>query len=992
MNYPLRIRVCIVVLISLTLETSRVFGQDSPLPASEAAASMKVPEGFQVSLFAAEPDVKQPIGFCIDDRGRLWVAEAYNYPNHGTKPGDRIVIFEDVDNDGTFDKRTVFYDQLNYVTGIEVGFGGAWVMSPPSFYFIPDRNGDDVPDSEPEVLLDGFGNHANSHNLANGFAWGPDGWLYGTHGRTNWSKIGKPGDDDSQRIQFDGGIYRYHPVRHVWESYADGTTNPWGIDWNSVGEAFVCNCVNPHLFHVIQGAHYEPWRNRESSRYAYKRIDTIADHLHYIGTSNVREGLGSAAEDVAGGGHAHCGTMIYLGDNWPAKYRDSVFMNNIHGKRINHDWLRREGSGYVASHATDILRSQDPWHMGVTLQYGPDGGVYVLDWSDTGECHSVKNTQRETGRIFKITYGKPSKPTIDLAKASNDELADLQKHPNDWWARHARRLLQERSSSNQSIDQAAQILQKQFDDSSGAAEKLRALWTLHCIGRTDVSFLKTLCQHGDEHIRTWAVRLLCESTPSEELATILEPLSVSETSPKVRLYLAVALQRLALKDRWEIAEKLAQHSEDNADHNIPLMLWYGIEPLIDHNPARYAQLAILSKFSLVQEHAARRIGGHDKWEVSEVACNQLFQSLAVCSSASQINLLKGLLTGLEGRRKLKTPQAWAKCFQTLKTTENEQLRDLALRLGVVFDDPSAIDELISLVNDSAQTTNRRESAIQTLLARKPKQLLDTLFRLIDKNELRTVAIQSLAEFAQYDTAAQLLGRYSSFDEASRRAVVQTLSSRTAWGSKLLDALETGLVPRRDISAYDARQLLNLKDDQIEKRLLTLWGDVRPTASSKSKLTASLKKSLSSDVLAKSDASLGKAVFVKSCAQCHRLFGEGGTIGPDLAGSQRTNLDYLLENIVDPSASVSKDFTTEKLLVDGGRVVTGIVLDESDFAVTVQTATEKLTLPKSEVEERQPSKLSMMPEGLLENLSKEQISGLFAYLMERGGQKPTGPEQ
>jgi putative membrane-bound dehydrogenase-like protein len=974
------------LIFGVLVERSIGLGQDFPLSPSEAVASMKVPEGFQVSLFAAEPDVRQPIGFCIDDRGRLWVAEAYNYPKHGTNPGDRIVIFDDVDNDGTFDKRTIFYDKLNYVTGIEVGFGGAWVMSPPYFYFIPDRNGDDVPDSEPEILLDGFGNHANSHNLANGFAWGPDGWLYGTHGRTNWSKIGKPGVDDQQRLQFDGGVYRYHPTRHIWEPYADGTTNPWGIDWNSVGEAFVCNCVNPHLFHVLQGAHYEPWRNRESSRFAFQRIDTIADHLHYTGTSNVRDGLGSAAEDVAGGGHAHCGTMIYLGDNWPTKYRDSVFMNNIHGKRINHDWLRSEGSGYVASHAPDILRSQDPWHMGVTLQYGPDGGVYILDWSDTGECHSVKNTQRETGRIFKITYGKPTKPSIDLAKASNDELADLQKHPNEWWARHARRLLQERSSS-QSMAPTASILQTQFNESNSASQKLRALWTLYCTGQTDVAFLRAQCKHRDEHIRTWAIRLLGDSMPRKELAAILEPLSIDESSPKVRLYLAVALQRIACEDRWEIAENLVQVGKDAADHNIPLMLWYGIEPLIDHNAARYAQLALLSKIPIVQEHAARRIGGHDRWEVSEAACNQLFQSLAVSSSTSQINIIKGLLSGLEGRRQLKTPHAWNHCFQQLKVIDNEQVRDLAMRLGVAFDDPLAMDAMIVLVNDSAQNTKRRELAIQTLLAKKPTQLVNSLFGLIDKNELRTVAVQSLAEFDQPDTPAQLLGRYARFDDASRRAVVQTLSSRSAWGSQLLDALESGLVSRRDISAYDARQLLNLKSDEIEKRLLTLWGDVRPTATSKSGLVNKLKKQLSDLELSKSNATLGKAVFSKACAQCHRLFGEGGTIGPDLAGSQRTNLDYLLENIIDPSASVSKDFLTEKFLLDGGRVVTGIVLDESDFAITVQTATEKLALPKSDVEERQPSKSSMMPEGLLENLSKSQISGLFAYIMERGAKEP-----
>jgi len=412
---------------------------------------MIVPDGFQVTLFAGEPDVRQPIGFCIDDRGRLWVAENYNYPTHmkpghGTKSGDRILIFEDTDGDGRFDERTVFYDKLNYVTGIEVGFGGAWVMSPPYFYFIPDRNADDKPDSEPVVLLDGFGNHANAHNLANGFAWGPDGWLYGTHGRTNWSMIGTPGTPDEKRVRFDGGVYRYHPTRHVWEPYADGTTNPWGIDWDDYGQAFVCNCVNPHLFHVIPGAHYEPWRNRKSSEFAYERIPTIADHLHYTGTGNVRDGLGSESEDAAGGGHAHCGTMIYLGDNWPDRYRNSLFTNNIHGKRINNDLLKRSGSSYVASHGPDLMRSRDPWFMGVTLAYGPDGSVFVSDWSDTGECHSTRNTRRETGRIFKISYGTPKRITKNPAELSNEELVQLQLHKNDWWVRHARRVLQERAA------------------------------------------------------------------------------------------------------------------------------------------------------------------------------------------------------------------------------------------------------------------------------------------------------------------------------------------------------------------------------------------------------------------------------------------------------------------------------------------------------------------------------------------------------------------
>ena len=427
------IAIMVSTFVAITAHTlaAQQPGALAPLAPDEAAQTMVVPEGFRVTLFAGEPDVQQPIGFCIDDRGRLWVAEAYNYPNHGDRPGDRIIILEDADGDGRFDKRSVFFEGLNYVTGIEVGFGGAWVMSPPILYFIPDKNGDDQPDSEPVLLLDGFGNHANSHNLANAFSWGPDGWLYGTHGRTNWSKIGKPGTPDAERIRFDGGVYRYHPVRHVWEPFADGTTNPWGIDWDDYGQGFVCNCVDPHLYHVIQGAHYEPWRNRESSRFAYERIATIADHLHFIGKGSVDDGIGTPAEDEAGGGHAHCGTMIYLGDTWPDRYRNTVFMHNLHGRRINNDILRRSGSGYVASHGRDLMRANDSWFMGVTLQYGPDGAVYSSDWSDTGECHSVVNTQRGTGRIFRISYGNPTATRVDLASLSEEALVALQLHRND---------------------------------------------------------------------------------------------------------------------------------------------------------------------------------------------------------------------------------------------------------------------------------------------------------------------------------------------------------------------------------------------------------------------------------------------------------------------------------------------------------------------------------------------------------------------------------
>ena len=675
---------------------------EAPLAPEEAAQTMRVPEGFRVTLFAGEPDVMQPIGFCIDDRARLWVAEAYNYPHHGTRPGDRIVILEDSDGDGRHDQRKVFYDGLNYVSGIEVGFGGVWVMSPPFMYFIADRDGDDVPDGEPQVLLDGFGNHENAHNMANGFAWGPDGWLYATHGRTNWSMIGKPDEADSMRRRFDGGVWRYHPLRHVWEPFADGTTNPWGVDWNDVGDSFICNCVNPHVFQVIQGAHYEPWRGRESSQFAYQRIDTIADHLHFVGLSNVRQGIGSSEEDSAGGGHAHCGTMIYLGDNFPSEYRNQLFTNNIHGRRINQDLLRRSGSGYVASHGRDLMRSQDPWFMGVTLAYGPGGEVYVSDWSDTGECHSTKDTRRNTGRIYRITYLDQQLDRPNVAKLSNEELVSLQLHDNDWWVRHARRLLQERAAAGEEMSAVHTALREILNGDKRSEKRLRALWGLKVTGGLDQASLARLLDDADPFVRGWAVTLVCEEgQPSDRLIQKMIGLATTGDSPRVRLSLASALQRLQGDSRWNLAEALASRKEDASDANLPLMIWYGIEPLIEDDLDRYVGLASRAAIPRVRQNMARRIASHSD---APRGLTLLAASLAEAKQAAvSRDLVAGILEGLEGQRHVSMPTNWPQAYAAIEQSENAELRRQGIQLAMTFDDQQAIASLRQLaVNSSAR--------------------------------------------------------------------------------------------------------------------------------------------------------------------------------------------------------------------------------------------------------------------------------------------------
>lgn len=949
---------------------------ESPLPAEQAASTMAVPDGFQVQLFAAEPDVQQPIGFCIDDRGRLWVAEAYNYPHHGTKPGDRILILEDTDGDGRADRRTVFYDQLNYVTGIEVGFGGVWVMSPPYFYFIPDANGDDVPDREPQVLLDGFGNHANSHNLANGIAWGPDGWLYGTHGRTNWSKIGRPGTPEAERQVFDGGVYRYHPIRHVWEPFADGTTNPWGIDWNDYGQAFVCNCVNPHLFHVIQGAHYEPWRNRESSRYAYQRIDTIADHLHFVGTQNVRDGLGSTAEDLAGGGHAHCGTMIYLGDNWPQAYRNHVFMHNIHGKRINQDFLRRQGSGYVASHGPDLMRSADPWYMGVTLQYGPDGAVYSSDWSDTGECHSVKNTRRETGRIFKISYGQPRQEALKLSGLTDDELVELQLHRNDWYVRHARRLLQERLAAGGDLSAAHRRLLEIYLEHEEVPRKLRALWALHATGGVDADFLATQLAHPNEYVRAWVIQLLCERPErlTRGMLRSLAKLAESEPAALVRLALASALQRLPLAERWPIATPLALRGEDAEDANLPLMIWYAVEPLYSADPMAFIHLGEQARIPLVRRHIARRVAEGGTPDAIEAVVRAL---AAAEGGETQQDWIAGLLTGFEGRRTVPRPDAWAEAYPRLRRVV--AVRPAATRLALVFDDPAAVEALRESASDVTLDADARTEAVRTLVAKKPPRFAEVLLAWLDDPAIRGAAIRGLAEYDHADTAVALLRRYRDFDAATRQDALQTLASRKAWANRLLDAVEADAIPRTELTAFTARQLQNLGDPSLSERVVSLWGQVRSTPQDKVEAIARYQKAITPEKLAVADRAAGRALFEARCANCHKLFGHGSDIGPELTGSQRTQLVYLLENLLDPSASVAKDYQMQVIQTDSGRVITGLLVAQSDQAVTIQTTNERVVVPADEIESQTTSPLSVMPEGLLEQLSIRQVIELIAYL-------------
>jgi putative membrane-bound dehydrogenase-like protein len=972
-----------VVSLAVLLGASVCAAEDKPLSPTEAPNKMTLPDGFKATLFAGEPDVVQPIAFTFDDRGRLWVVECTSYPKWTTaKEGkDRVLIFEDTHGDGHFDKCTVFWDKGANLTGIELGFGGVWLCATPNLLFIPVKEGEDKPAGPPEVVLDGWDLTAK-HNVFNSLTWGPDGWLYGCNGILSNSKVGAPGTSDGKRVALNCGVWRYHPTKKDFEVVAHGTTNPWGLDFDDYGQMFITNCVIKHLWHVVPGAHFQRMFGQDINPHSYSLLESCADHIHWAGGDWTTSRGGAGAHSDAGGGHAHVGAMIYLGDNWPDEYRGGLFTCNIHGNRVNHDTLERKGSGYVAHHAKDFLFANDPWFRGLVIKYGPDGGVFISDWTDTGECHNYEVVDRTNGRIYKVTHGKVTPFTGDLAKMTDAELVKLQLHKNDWFVRHARRLLQERAAAGKLEARTNEQLRAIVDGNENVTQRLRAIWALQSTGGLGASDHLALLQDRDEYVRAWAVQLCLEdrkATPA--IRDLLVAMAAKDPSPFVRLHLASGLQRLPVEQRVDIATGLLSHAADSSDPYLPLMIWYGFEPLAPVDTEHALELLARGRIPLVREYLARRIASlPGKGGEPTPGLRPLVDRLGDWDDdAVRADALRGILEALKGRRHEAMPKNWTDAYPRLAASRSGEVRDQALTLAVLFDDEKALETLRKLVRDESAPTSRRQYALETLVFKQKPDTLLLLQDLLSDKLLRGAAIRGLAAFNDDKTPELILKKYSSFTDAEKADAAATLASRPIYALALLDAVEKKEVHRADISAFTARQLVGLNNKEVTERVAKVWGTIRSPSKDKAALMTKYKSELTPGNLKQADLSNGRAVFAKNCASCHRLFDDGGRIGPELTGSQRANLDYFLENVLDPSAVVAAEYRVTVIELKNGRYLNGIVKEENDKSVTLQTQNEAVVVPKDEIEGRRASPNSLMPDGLLDKLTKEEVRDLAAYL-------------
>lgn len=944
------------------------------LTAEESVEEMTIKEGFQVNAYASEPMITQPMAFCWDDRGRMWIAENRDYESRRdgfSGSGDsRILIIEDTDRDGKADSRKVFIEGIAFPAAIAVGFGGVFVGAPPNLLFIPDKDGDDEGDEdEIEVLLTGWGIR-DRHETINSLHWGPDGWLYGLEGFATASKIRKPIGDgkiyrhndafpedllEADGVDINGGVWRYHPTKKIFEAVAHGFSNPWGIDYDAMGQLFISACVIPHIFHVIPGGIYHRQGGQHFSPYVYEDIQTIVDHRHRS---------------------AHGGARFYLSDAFPESERGRLFMANIHEHAVLSDVMEPKGSGFVAHHGDDFMLANNAQWIGFSMEIGPEGGMYVLDWHDADIC-GQEVLHKETGRVFRIT------PTIsqaenwegrysDLNDFSDLELAKLQESKSVWHARRARVILQYRAHTGSIDDEAIDYLERTYADHESLEYRLRAMWGLNLVGGLSKSSLVEALKDKEEYVRSWAIQLLCEDKDAaEEAIEQFEKLAASDPSPVVRLYLAAALQRIPIQHRWTIGRHLMDHEEDQTDHNIPKMIWFGMEPAIASDIDRGLELALESKIPALSTYIARR-------SVDANALPKLIE-LTQKESSNQLNLLSGLQAELESRSDLKAPPEWESAYVKLRA--NQKTRDIAREIAQQFGDLEAAGELMSLLHDENSTVEQKRSAINGLAGRQWPALKSLLPKLIRDPDLGIEAIRAIAQYDDNLLGRQLYRNYFNLEQAQKTEAIQTMASRRTYANILVDGIKNDKIPRSDVPAYVARQLRRVMGNGF----VEVWGPIDDINADIDAQYLKYKELLSDNALSAANTLNGKSIYQRTCSACHKMFGEGGNIGPDITGSNRTNLDYLLTNILEPNAEVIDEYRMVIVTMRDGRTHIGNIASENDRQMVINVVgQDALVINKSEVQSREDTPNSMMPTGLLNTLSDQEVIDLTAYLMHLEG--------
>jgi putative membrane-bound dehydrogenase-like protein len=982
-------------------------GQHAPastpaLSPEEAQKRFTLPKGFEIRLFASEPEVVNPVAMSWDHRGRLWVVELYEYPL-GTQPGekgrDRIKILEDTDGDGLADKVSVFAEGFTLATGLLLANNGVYLGAAPNLLFLEDTDGDDRADRQ-TIVQTGFGLE-DRHELLNGFAWGPDGQLYMTHGVFTHTRAVNP-DQPGEPVVLTAGVARFDTRAKRLEVFAEGTSNPWGVDFDARGNAFVSACVIDHFFHLAPGGLYQRQAGQPPYPYAYELLPSIVDHRHHMA--------------------AYAGVDIYLGDQYPAEFVGMALQGNIHDNAIHRDRLTPRGSTFVASADGDFVRANDGWFMPVSMQTGPDGAVWIMDWYDKYPCYQNANADpsgvdRERGRVWRVVWtgDQPGKPVpshpanLDLGKASSADLVKALAHPNAWHRQMAQRILSGRSDASAQKPALVALMK------NGATEeaKLAALWTLFSSGQIDDAILDDAADAPLPSLRMWAARFTGERRQATD-ATHKRLLALAaDEEVIVQAAVATALRQntsgsltvntppphdpsITQPAVTEILGKLLTTAKNTTDRDLPFLIWTATEPVVMYDPN------ITAKWFEENGESHLPLAGRLAYKTIRRFCDErktwlVDKSLEIIDAIDPASplmpfLLDGLIDGQRGKS-LTPGMATEPVLKKLLASSNEAVAAKARQLGSIWGDASALRASLEKIADAKASDADRLQAIQSARRQKSDDTRKALLGLVSPGTpeaLQVEAVRALSEVGLDDTGREVLNRWTDMTPAVRGAASEMATTRWQWKGALFSAIERGDIKRGDLPPTVIRTLATSKNDSDRVKAEQLFGKVRGSSEEKLKLIAAKRKVVVEGAV---DLAAGREVARKTCFICHKLHGEGAEIGPDLTGVGRSSLDALLHNVINPNEIIGQGYEQVEVETKDDQTLSGRMVENTATRVRLVMAgpTEEV-IDKSNVKALRITENSAMPEGL-EQMPDADFRNLIWYILappEDG--KPLTPER
>jgi putative heme-binding domain-containing protein len=965
---------------------SSVGPDNGPRPPRAALASFKVPDDLQLELVLAEPIVRQPVSISFDKRGRLWVVQYLQYPHpagvkmvshdgvwravydkvpppppHHFRGKDKITIHEDTDGDGVFDRHKTFLDGLNIATSVARGRGGVWVLNPPYLLFYPDRDNDDVPDGDPEVHLRGFGLE-DTHSVVNSLQWGPDGWLYAAQGSTVTGHVTRPGLDTGKEPVHSMGqlIWRYHPETRRYEVFAEGGGNAFGLEIDAKGRLFSGhNGGDTRGFHYVQGGYYQKGFNKHgplSNPYSFGYFPAMKHNRVPRFTHTF---------------------VIYEGNALPERYHGLLFGVAPLLNHVVMSEVRADGSSVRTQDIGVAVATDDAWFRPVDIELGPDGDLYIADWYDRQVNHYRNHEgqiEHGDGRIYRLKSRNAAsafKPS-DLSRLRTPELVERLTDRNKWTRQTALRLIADRRDAS-----IAPALKLTIEQETGQ-NALEALWALSLVGGLDESTaLKTL-DHADPFVRLWTARLLCDASHvSSSVATALVRRAEIEPDVSVRAQLACSSKRLPARDALPIVRALLARGEDLHDIHLPLLLWWALEAKVASEPD-----AVLALFQdratwalpIVQATVTERLMRRFAAAGTRQDLTNCARLLAMAPGPDHVKrLMLGFEAAAAGRGLSGLPSELAEALGKF----SGQSVTLGLRQGK----PEALSEALRMLSDERADRTRQLQYLQILSEVHRPACVPIVLSLAchsSDNALRAAALGTLAGYDDPAIPGEVIRVYANMSEDVLAAAQSLLVTRRAWAARFLEAIDDRTIDLRTVPREVVDKLLLLADSQITALATRLFGATKPVTSAEfrsqiNRLAAVIR---AGDGIPKQ----GKQIFDRQCSRCHTLFSKGGNVGPDLTTYRRDDLETMLLSIVNPSAEVREGYACHIITLTDGRLLSGALVEQDKNIVVLRGGDGKdFVLARSDIEAMRPSAGSIMPEGLLRELSDQQVRDLFAYL-------------